>query len=91
MKRIYLVLFTVVSVVISSATFAANGGSGNSSGSGYGGGSVKPGPEFATPRGYGEEASQDEDKEHERKFNEAAPGAWSKDPEPGKDKPSPDK
>ena len=91
MKRIYLVLFTLVFVVTSSATFAANGGSGKSTGSGYGGGSVNPGPEFATPRGHGEEASQDEGKEHERKFNEAAPGAWSKDPEPGKDKPSPDK
>ncbi len=91
MKRIYLALLTVMFVATSSAAFAADGDSGKSSGSGYGGGSVNPGPEFNTPRGHGEEASQDEDQAHEREFNEAAPGAWSKDPEPGKDKPSADK
>ena len=89
-----MLMFFAVLIIAAPFTFAAAGsgapGRAGSSGSGggYGGGSVQPGPEFTTPRGFGEEASQDEAEAHERKFEEKAPGTWSKDPEPGKDKPT---
>ena len=82
------VLFVTTSFILSAAGSGSAGREGSSTGSGYGGGSVQPGPEFTTPRGFGEEASQGETEAHERMFDENAAGAWSKDPEPGKDKPS---
>jgi hypothetical protein len=94
MKKTMLIMTAVLFVATTFTLAAAGSGSAGSegasgSGGGYGGGSVQPGPEFSTPRGFGEEASQDETTEaHERKFEEKAPGAWGKDPEPGKDKPS---
>jgi hypothetical protein len=94
MKKTMLIITAVLFITISFTLAAAGSGSAGSpgsSGAGYGGGSVQPGPEFTTPRGFGEEASQDETEAHERKFEESAPGAWSKDPEPGKDKPSDNK
>jgi hypothetical protein len=89
MLIITAVLFVATSFTLAAAGSGSTGSEGRSgSGGGYGGGSVQPGPEFATPRGFGEEASQDDTEAHERMFDEKAPGAWSKDKEPGKDKPS---
>ena len=81
MKKLYIFFITALFAITSSVGFAA-GGNGNGSAP------VNAGTRFDTPRGFGEEASQDETQAHERMFNEAAPGAWSNDPEPGKDKPS---
>ncbi len=79
-----LVILSALLLTASSAGFASEG----KSGGGYGGGSATPGSEFETPRGRGEEASDDDPEEENRKFNEKASGAWSKDKVPGKDKPS---
>ena len=72
-----LVILSALLLAASSAGFASEG----KSGGGYGGGSATPGSEFETPRGRGEEASDDDPEEK-------ASGAWSKDKVPGKDKPS---
>ncbi len=81
MRKLYIILITVLLVMSSSVGFSAEN-------KGDGSAPVDSGTQFSKPRGFGEEASQDENESHERMFNEAAPGAWSKDPEPGKDKPS---
>ena len=81
MKKLYVILITALFAFTSSVGFAAEGNGGGSA-------PADPGTRFNTPRGFGEEASQDEYESHERMFNEAAPGAWSNDPEPGKAKPS---
>jgi len=85
MKKLYIILIAALFAVTSSLGFAADGQSGD--GSSPGGAGVR----FDTPRGFGEEASQDDAESHERMFNEEAPGAWSNDPETGKAKPSTEK
>jgi hypothetical protein len=85
MKKLYIILITVLFAVTSSIGFAAGGH--RSGGSVHVGSEGVTGAPFATPRGFGEEEFQDET----HMFNDAAPGAWSNDPEPGKDKPSSDK
>lgn len=86
-----LVVLSAFLLATASAGFASESGSGG----GYGGGSATPGSEFEKPRGRGEEAIMGDEEENpkleaeNRKFNnESAAGAWSKDKEPGKDKPS---
>ena len=82
MKKLTIILITALFTVTSAVGFAAEGQGGG------GAAPADPGARFDTPRGFGEEASQDDTESHERMFNESAPGAWSQDPEPGKDKPS---
>ena len=91
MKKFYVTLITVLLIATSSLGFAGSGH--------YGGGSASPGHEgstgapFATPGVFGGVGSDGDDifSGHEREFEDAAPGAWSNDPEPGKDKPSDNK
>lgn len=88
MKKLYIILITVLLAVTTSVGFAAGGH--------RGGGSAHDGSEgvttspFDTPRGFGEENPLDEDDmEHsERNFNEAAPGAWNNEDDSGKEAPS---
>ncbi len=89
MRKLYVVIITVLFALTSSIGFAAGGH--------RSGGSVPEGSEgvtgspFNTPRGFGDAPLHDEAAAQERLFNDAAPGAWSNDPEPGKDKPSSEK
>jgi hypothetical protein len=88
MNKVYVILVTVLFLATSAVGFAASGHRGGGSASaGQEGFSATP---FVTPRNHG--GMQDPDTMlHNRMFEEAAPGAWSNDPEPGKAKPSDEK
>ena len=87
MKKFYVTLITVLFMATSSVGFSDGHRGGGGASAGQEGFSAAP---FVTPRNHGGE--QDTDTMlHERMFNDSegeSQGAWSNDPEPGKDKPS---
>jgi hypothetical protein len=88
MKKTILILISIIFVAASTVVFAAGGHKGGGS-SHTGSEGVRPAP-MNTPRGFGVENPENvfDREEHERKFDDAASGAWSNDKVPGKDKPS---
>ncbi len=88
MKKLYVILVSVLFALTSSLSMAAGGHHGGGSAH-QGSEGVKPSP-YETPRGFGDGSSYYEADALNRLFNEMAPGAWSNDHEDGKDKPSSD-